>query len=40
MTSLGMDSSQVSTTSVGEEMATGTDEASWALDRNVTATEN
>lgn len=40
MTSLGMSGSQISTTSVGEEMATGTDEASWALDRNVTATEN
>ncbi len=39
MKSLGMDPSQISITSVGEEMATGTDEASWALDRNCSATE-
>ncbi|HSN81016.1 MAG TPA: OmpA family protein [Polyangiales bacterium] len=39
MKSLGMDPGQISITSVGEEMATGTDEASWALDRNVSATE-
>jgi peptidoglycan-associated lipoprotein len=38
--SLGMDGSRVSTTSVGEEMATGTDEAGWARDRNVSASEN
>jgi len=37
MRSLGLNSSHVSITSVGEEMATGTDEASWARDRNVTA---
>jgi peptidoglycan-associated lipoprotein len=40
MSSLGMDSSQISVTSVGEEMATGTDEAGWARDRNVTGSEN
>jgi len=40
MTSLGFDASQISVTSVGEEMATGTDEAGWALDRNVTGSEN
>lgn len=40
MRSLGADTSQVSITSVGEEFATGTDEASWARDRNVTASEN
>ena len=40
MTSLGLDGSQISVTSVGEEMATGTDEAGWARDRNVTASEN
>ena len=39
MKSLGMNPGQISITSVGEEMATGTDEASWALDRNVSATE-
>lgn len=39
MKSLGMSPSNISITSVGEEMATGTDEASWALDRNVSATE-
>jgi peptidoglycan-associated lipoprotein len=38
--SLGMDGSRISTTSVGEEMATGTDEAGWARDRNVTGSEN
>jgi len=38
--SLGLDGSRVSTTSVGEEMATGTDEAGWARDRNVSASEN
>jgi len=36
MRSLGLNSSRVSITSVGEEMAAGTDEASWAQDRNVT----
>ena len=40
MSSLGMDSSQISVTSVGEEMASGTDEAGWARDRNVTGSEN
>lgn len=40
MGSLGMDSSQISVTSVGEEMATGTDEAGWARDRNVSGSEN
>jgi peptidoglycan-associated lipoprotein len=37
MRALGLDSSQLSITSIGEETATGTDEASWAKDRNVTA---
>ena len=40
MRSLGLDSSRMSIASVGEEMATGADEASWAEDRNVTASEN
>lgn len=40
MSSLGMNTSQISVTSVGEENATGTDEAGWARDRNVTATKN
>jgi len=40
MSSLGMNASQISVTSVGEEMATGTDEAGWARDRNTTASEN
>ncbi|MGB8332229.1 MAG: OmpA family protein [Polyangiales bacterium] len=40
MSSLGMATGQISVTSVGEEMATGTDEASWARDRNVTGSEN
>ena len=40
LVSLGMNSGQVSVTSVGEEMATGTDEAGWARDRNVTGSEN
>ncbi len=38
--SLGLDGSRISTTSVGEEMASGTNEASWALDRNVSGSEN
>ena len=38
--SLGVDGSRISITSVGEEMATGTDEAGWARDRNVTGSEN
>ncbi len=38
--SLGIDGSRISTTSVGEEMATGTDEAGWARDRNVSGSEN
>ena len=37
--SLGMDGSRISTTSVGEEMATGTDEGGWARDRNVSGSE-
>jgi len=40
LVSLGMNPGQISVTSVGEEMATGTDEASWALDRNVSGSEN
>ena len=40
LVSLGLDGSRISTTSVGEEMATGTDEAGWARDRNVTGSEN
>ncbi len=40
LVSLGLDSSRISTTSVGEEMASGTDEAGWARDRNVSASEN
>ena len=40
LVSLGLDSSRISTTSVGEEFATGTDEAGWARDRNVTGSEN
>lgn len=40
MRTLGADTSQISITSVGEELATGTDEAGWAQDRNVTASEN
>ncbi len=40
LTSLGLDGNRVSTTSVGEEMATGTDEAGWARDRNVSGSEN
>jgi len=40
MQALGLDSAQLSITSVGEEFATGTDEATWAKDRNVSATEN
>jgi peptidoglycan-associated lipoprotein len=37
MRALGLNSSRVSINSVGEEMATGTDEAGWARDRNVAA---
>ena len=40
LTSLGLDGNSISTTSVGEEMATGTDEAGWARDRNVDGSEN
>jgi peptidoglycan-associated lipoprotein len=40
LTSLGLDGNSVSTTSVGEEMASGTDEAGWARDRNVAGSEN
>lgn len=38
--SLGIDRGQISVTSVGEEMATGSDEAGWARDRNVSASED
>ncbi|MEM7434323.1 MAG: OmpA family protein [Myxococcota bacterium] len=38
--SLGLDGGRISVTSVGEEMATGTDEAGWARDRNVSASAN
>jgi len=38
--SLGLDGSRISITSVGEEMATGTDEAGWARDRNVSSSGN
>jgi outer membrane protein OmpA-like peptidoglycan-associated protein len=37
MRALGLNSSRISITSVGEEMANGTDEASWARDRHVAA---
>lgn len=37
MRALGLNSSRISITSVGEEIATGTDEASWARDRHVAA---
>ena len=40
LVSLGMNSGRISVTSVGEEMATGSDEAGWARDRNVTGSEN
>ncbi|MGB8225060.1 MAG: OmpA family protein [Polyangiales bacterium] len=40
MSSLGMNAGQISVTSVGEEMATGTDEAGWARDRHTSASEN
>lgn len=40
LTSLGLDGNSISTTSVGEEMATGTDEGGWARDRNVSGSEN
>lgn len=40
LVSLGMEGNKISVTSVGEEMATGTDEAGWARDRNVSASEN
>ena len=40
MRSLGLDSGQLSIISVGEEMATGTDEATWAEDRNVTTSND
>jgi peptidoglycan-associated lipoprotein len=39
MKSLGMNEGLISINSVGEEMATGTDEASWARDRNVSGAE-
>lgn len=37
MVSLGMQGGEISVRSVGEEFATGTDEASWAMDRKVSA---
>jgi len=40
LVSLGLDGNSISTTSVGEEMATGTDEGGWARDRNVSGSEN
>jgi len=40
LTSLGLKGNSISTTSVGEEMATGTDEGGWARDRNVSGSEN
>ncbi|MGB5813387.1 MAG: OmpA family protein [Polyangiales bacterium] len=38
--SLGLDGNRISVTSVGEEMATGTNEAGWARDRHVTGSAN
>lgn len=35
MTSLGVDGGKISVSSMGEEMATGTDEGSWSRDRKV-----
>lgn len=40
LVSLGMSQGKISVQSVGEERATGNDEASWALDRNVTGSED
>ena len=40
LVSLGVAESKLSVTSVGEELAQGTDESSWAQDRNVSASEN
>ncbi len=37
MVSLGLQGSEISVRSVGEEFATGTDETSWAMDRKVSA---
>lgn len=37
--SLGVDASAITTSSMGEEMATGTDEASWAVDRRAEMSE-
>lgn len=37
--SLGLSTGSISVTSVGEEMARGTDEGSWSQDRNVSASE-
>jgi peptidoglycan-associated lipoprotein len=39
MTSLGVDSRALSTSSVGEEMARGEDESGWAQDRRVEFTQ-
>lgn len=38
--SLGLNGSRISVSSVGEEMATGTNEAGWARDRHVTGSAN
>jgi peptidoglycan-associated lipoprotein len=38
MISLGLDGNAVSASSMGEEMAQGTDEGSWARDRRVEVT--
>ena len=40
LVSLGVNESKLSVTSVGEELAQGTDESSWAQDRNVSSSEN
>lgn len=40
MRALGLDLAQLSTRSVGEELATGTDEVTWAKDRNVSGSED
>jgi len=37
MVALGMQGTEISVRSVGEEFATGTDDASWAMDRKVSA---
>jgi len=40
MEALGVDGARIGVSSVGEEMASGTDEAGWAQDRAVTAEED